>query len=226
MDVENELSNVAFLIGEPTRILILWNLLDGQTRPAGELAFLANISPQSASLHLAKLVEAKMLSVTARGRNRFYAIARPEVAHVIESMAALIPSVAKNNTLPRSALPEFRVARTCYDHLAGGLAVEMADAMQSRNWLTLSETEFALTENGAAMFEDFGISIDELKRRRRTFAGKCFDWSERRYHLAGALGAELLQELLTRRWLVRAKTGRTVRVTLEGKKSLNTLFGI
>ena len=126
MDVESEFSNVDFLIGEPSRALILWNLLDGQMRPAGELAFLANISPQSASLHLAKLVEAKMLTVTAHGRNRFYAIARPEVAHVIESIAALVPSVAKNKILPRSALPEFRVARTCYDHLAGGLATVCA----------------------------------------------------------------------------------------------------
>lgn len=226
MNVESELSNVASLIGEPARVLMLWSLLDGEARRAGELAFFANVSPQSASLHLAKLVEAEMLKVAAQGRNRFYSIARPEVAHIVESMAALIPSARKNKVSPLRAIPEFRVARTCYDHLAGRVAVEIAEAMQTKNWLRLSASEFAVTGDGAAFFAEFGIQIEELKRQRRAFAGKCLDWSERKYHLAGALGTSLFQELLKRRWLARSKTGRTVRITLAGAKNFDSLFGI
>lgn len=226
MNVENELSGVAFLLGEPARALMLWSLLDGQARPAGELAFFANVSPQSASLHLAKLTEAGMLSVTAAGRHRYYTIARPEVAHVIESMAALVPSAAKNKTLPRSVMPDFHVARTCYDHLAGKLAVEIIGALQGQNVLTSDKEDFVVTANGADWLREFGIEIKKLRRQRRAFARKCLDWSERQHHLAGALGAAIFQELLKRKWLVRSSTGRTVRVTLEGKKNFSNLFGI
>jgi DNA-binding transcriptional ArsR family regulator len=226
MDVETELSNVAFLLGEPARALMLWSLLDGQARPAGELAFFANVSPQSASLHLAKLVEAEMLKVTAQGRNRYYSIARPEVAHAIESMAALIPSAAENKILPSFAVPELRLARTCYDHLAGKLAVGIADAMQERGLLMPSGGDFVVSDKGAEMFEEIGIDIEEVKKQRRSFAGKCLDWSERRYHLAGSLGAALLGELLNRKWIARVPKGRAVRVTLDGRKNFDRLFGI
>lgn len=229
MDVEKELSEIAVLLGEPGRVRMLWSLLDGEARPAGELAFFANVSAQSASLHLNKLVAAEMLKVTAHGRNRFYAIARPEVAHAVEAMAALIPSAAKNKFAPPASLravPEFRAARTCYDHLAGSLAVEIADALQAKNWLHLTETEFVVPADGAAFWTDFGIDLDALKKQRRVFAGKCLDWSERRYHLAGALGAAMMEELLQRRWIVRSDRTRAVRMTLAGGKNFSNLFGI
>ena len=226
MDVKNELSVIAFLLGEPARAMMLWNLLDGQARTAGELAFFANVSPQSASTHLAKLTEAGMLSVTSAGRQRYYIIARPEVAHVIESMAALIPSPAKNKPQTRAAMPAFRVARTCYDHLAGKLAVEIVASLLKQNILITNIEDFALTENGAQRLREFGIEAEELKLKRRAFAAKCLDWSEREHHLAGALGAAFLQEFLKRRWPVRLNTKRSIRITLEGRKNFGRLFEI
>jgi DNA-binding transcriptional ArsR family regulator len=226
MDVLSELSDVAVLLGEPARALMLWNLLDGQARPAGELAFFANVSPQSASLHLAKLVEAGMLSVKAQGRHRYYTITRPEVAHAIESMATLVPSAVKNTTLPRSQMPDLRMARTCYDHLAGRVAVEIVGTMQKQGLLSSGKEEFFVTASGLNWFSEFSIEVDELKRQRRAFARKCLDWSERQYHLAGSLGAALLQELVKRKWLARQRTGRVVSVTLEGRRNLGSLFGI
>ncbi len=225
MNVEDEFSGIAVLLGERARALMLWCLLDGQARPAGELAFFANVSPQSASLHLAKLVEAGMLAVSSQGRHRYYTIAKPEVAHVIESMATLLPSAAKNHPLPRSRMPDFRVARTCYDHLAGKLAVELVTAMKEQGVLASGQKEFIVTEDGTGWLREFGIEVDELKRQRRAFARKCLDWSERQHHLAGALGSALLQELLKRKWLIR-RSERVVGVTLDGRRHFSNFFGI
>ncbi len=226
MDVSTELLEVAVLLGEPARVSMLWNLLDGQTRPAGELAFLANVSPQSASLHLSKLVNAGMLSVKNRGRNRYYTIANPQVAHVIESLETLIPSAAKNKPLPRSQMPDFRIARTCYDHLAGKLAVDILGAMQANGLVSPGTDDFVISGSGLDWFEKFDIDIDKLKRERRAFARQCLDWSERQYHLAGSLGSAFLQQLLSRKWIVPQSTGRAIRVTLDGRKNLNILLGI
>lgn len=226
MDVTYELSEIASLIGEPARALMLWSLLDGRTRPAGELAFCANVSPQSASIHLAKLVEAEMLTVEAHGRYRYYSIARAEVAHVIESMAVLIPSAAKSKPFSRALGPDFRIARTCYDHLAGKLAVEMAEAMQKQGLLLKGEKDFSITDAGANWLQDFGIEVAELKQNRRAFAKKCLDWSERQHHIAGSLGAALLHRLTENKWIDRSKTGRTLRTSLEGRRKFEKLFEI
>ena len=226
MNVSSELLEVAVLLGESARASILWNLLDGQARPAGELAFLANVSPQSASLHLAKLVNAGMLSVKNQGRHRYYAIASPQVAHVIESMETLVPSAVKDKPLSRSKIPDFRLARTCYDHLAGKLAVDIVGAMQKQGLVSVGKEDFVISETGLRWFSEFGINIDELKRQRRAFASQCLDWSERQYHIAGALGSALLQQLLLRNWIAQQPPGRVVRVTLEGRRNLNNFFGI
>jgi hypothetical protein len=167
-----------------------------------------------------------MLSVTNRGRNRYYKIANPQVAHVIESMEALIPSAAKNRALPRSQLPDFRYARTCYDHLAGKLAVDIVGAMQANGLVSQDKDDFVISESGLDWFDKFDIDIDKLKLERRAFARQCLDWSERQYHLAGSLGSAFLQQLILRKWIVQQSPGRVVRVTLDGRKNLNNLFGI
>jgi DNA-binding transcriptional ArsR family regulator len=225
MNVAEELTDTALLIGEPARILMLWSLLDGQSRPAGELAFFANVSPQSASVHLAKLVKGKMLSVSSQGRHRYYSITRPEVAHFVESMAAIVPSTAKDRTLPRSRLPDFRMARTCYDHLAGKVAIDIAAALQKKCFITPDENDFVVTRKGTGIFLDLNIDVAELRQQRRAFARKCLDWSERQYHIAGALGEALLKEFLRRKWIVR-RSGRVIGVTLDGRKELNRAFGV
>jgi DNA-binding transcriptional ArsR family regulator len=229
MNVNTELSDTAILLGEPARILMLWSLLDGQARPAGELAFFANVSPQSASLHLAKLVKAGMLSVAASGRHRYYTISRPEVAHVVESMAALTPSAVKENSLPRSRphlqTPDFRIARTCYDHLAGKAAIGIAGALQNKGIITVDKKDFTITKKGIGWLREFNIEIADLKQRRRAMARKCLDWSERQYHIAGALGEALLAEMLRRKWL-SLRGDRVVGITLEGRKNLHKVFGV
>jgi DNA-binding transcriptional ArsR family regulator len=226
MDVYDEFSEIAVLLGEPARILMLWHLLGGEMRPAGELAFLANVSPQSASMHLSKLANAEMLTVTKMGRNRFYSIASPEVANVVESMAALLPSAKKRANFPKSKrATEFQTARRCYDHLAGKMAIDLTEALQNQNVLSIGQNEFAVTESGEKWFAEFGINIDELKTQRRIFAKKCLDWSERKHHIAGALGAALLQQLFKLKWLAHG-SGRTLRLTLDGRRSFEKLFGM
>jgi len=226
MDVSPELLEIAVLLGEPARMSMLWNLLDGGARPAGELAFVANVSPQSASLHLAKLVSAGMLEVRSQGRHRYYKIANSQVAHAIESMETLVPSAKKDKPLARSQMPDFRMARTCYDHLAGKLAVDIVGAMQASGLVSEGKDDFVISESGLDWFDKFDIDIDKLKRERRAFARQCLDWSERQYHLAGSLGSAFLQQLMSRKWIVPQSPGRVVRVTLDGRKNLNSLFGI
>jgi hypothetical protein len=140
-------------------------------------------------------------------------------------MATLLPSAGKRSVFPKAPTSEFRLARTCYDHLAGALSVELAAALQKQKFLLAGQNEFIVTERGAKWFSEFGINVDELKKQRRSFAKKCLDWSERQPHLAGALGAALFGELLKRKWLARS-SGRAVRLTFDGRKNFDTLFKI
>lgn len=225
MNVKEELSQIAVLLGQPARILMLWNLLGGELRPASELAFFANVSPQSASMHLSKLVEAQLLEVTKEGRHRYYTIAKPEVADFVESMAALLPSNEKPLKIPISKRPAFHIARSCYDHLAGKISVEIVESMMAKDILISGKKDFEVTDIGYNWFVEFGINIEKLKKKRRSFAKKCLDWSERQHHLAGALGSALLGELFERKWLVRSQ-GRALRITLVGRENMNKSFGI
>ena len=225
MNVKEELSQIAVLLGQPARILMLWNLLGGELRPASELAFFANVSPQSASMHLSKLVEAQLLEVTKEGRHRYYTIAKPEVADFVESMAALLPSNEKPLKTPISKRPDFHIARSCYDHLAGKISVEIVESMLAKDILISGKKDFEVTDIGYNWFVEFGIDIEKLKKKRRSFAKKCLDWSEREHHLAGALGSALLGELFERKWLVRSQ-GRALRITLTGRENMNKSFGI
>lgn len=204
---------------------MLWSLLDGKARPAGELAFVANVSPQSASLHLSKLIAAKMLSVTSLGRHRYYSIASAEVAHVVESMASLTGGEPKTPPAPRAETPDFRIARTCYDHLAGKVAIELAGSLLKQKIIKLSDQDFTITKTGNSWFGDFGIDVDGLKQDRRALAKKCLDWSERQHHIAGSLGKALLNEMLRRKWLT-LRSERVVGITVQGRKEMNRLFGI
>ncbi len=180
------------LIGAPVRTMMLWHLSGGQARPAGELAFYANISAQNASAHLARLVEAGLLTVEARGRHRYFRIASPEVAHVIEALAALTPtsnemSANKLAQLPRGQTPDLKYARTCDDHLAGRTAVEICAALKNNRYLVASSQGgegseggegFEVTPEGEMWFRKLGIEISNLRGQRRAFARQCLDWSE------------------------------------------------
>jgi DNA-binding transcriptional ArsR family regulator len=235
-DVKNELAEIATLIGAPVRTMMLWSLLGGEARPAGELAFYANVSAQSASAHLARMVEAGMLTVESRGRYRYYRITSPEVAHAIEALAALTPSANEMSAsqggaymtaqLTRGQTPDLKYARTCYDHLAGRIAVEICAALESSGLLVAVERGFEVMPDGEVWFRKLGIEIGNLREQRRAFARQCPDWSERRPHLAGALGAALLEQMFRRDWIARVRSSRVIRVTAKGRTELDHLLGL
>ena len=224
MDVKQDLAEIAALIGEPTRIAMLWSLLGGQARPASELAFYANVSAQNASAHLARLVEAGMLAVEARGRHRYYRLAGAEVAHAIEALAALAPSARATANLAPRQTPDLKYARTCYDHLAGRVAVEICAALKDKGYLAAAGADFEVTGKGEKLFHDLGMEIGELRQHRRAFARQCPDWSERRPHIAGALGAALLEQMFRLGWIARTRSSRIVRMTAKGKEDIYKLL--
>src|SRR3954468_21899622 len=175
----SDLARVAGLFADPARARILRTLIDGTLRPAGELAFAANISAQSASAHLAKLVEGGLLELQAQGRHRYFRIASPEVAGAVESLGslgeALRPRAPRVPALPKAAPAEFLRARTCYDHLAGETAVQVCAAMLHARWLVAEGRDFQLTPLGEARLTALGADLEPARRPRRAFARACVD---------------------------------------------------
>lgn len=204
---------------------MLWSLTAGEARPASELAMVANISPQTASNHLKMLIEAGLLRVSRSGRNKFYSLNGEPIATALESLMAVTQQKRAAGIAERVA-PELVFARTCYDHLAGELAVALLKTLLDKQLLENCSGGFRATEKGRAFFEDVGINISMVETARRRFAYGCLDWSHRIPHLGGALGAALLNWLLGTRLLVRSKTPRAVRVTDKGQEALERLFGL
>jgi DNA-binding transcriptional ArsR family regulator len=221
-------ARIAGLIADPARARILRTLLDGTMRPAGELAFAANISAQSASAHLAKLVDGGLLALQAQGRHRYFRLASPEVAAAVESLGslseALRPRPARSPAIPRSAPIQFLHARTCYDHLAGETAVRICEGMLRARWLAADGPSFRLTRLGEERLAALDLDIAAARRSRRAFALACVDLTQRRPHLGGALGAALLQVYLARGWILRMQRSRAVTVTPKGTEAFAKLF--
>jgi len=219
------LSRIGALLADPGRAAMLWLLMDGTARPAGELTMIAGLSPSAASGHLARLTEGGLLALEVSGRHRYYRIATPDVAAAIEALANLAHASAPLRSPERapSAVPlDMRYARTCYDHLAGELAVRIFDRMLGRNWLSAGprqeEGPAALdaTPEGAEAFALLGIDLKAQRARRRRFACTCIDWSERRAHLGGALGAAFLDACASHGWIENTAKRRVLRVTPAG----------
>jgi DNA-binding transcriptional ArsR family regulator len=227
MNAVYPIAAVADLIGEPARAAILVALLDGRALSAGELALLSRVSAQSASGHLSKLVDGGLLSVQNEGRHRYYKIANPEVGHALEALGAI--STAPRNSLqphPRE-VSALRHARTCYDHLAGRIAVELTKALESSGVIRAhGERDYELGKKGPVWFAKLGIETEPLRRSRRAFARQCLDWTERRPHIAGALGTALCSRLLALGWLARQPNTRALRITHLGERELQTRFGV
>ena len=217
------LASTAALIAEPARAAMLMALLDGRAFAAGELAREANISAQSASMHLAQLLEGGLVKVAQEGRHRYYRIASAEVAHAIEALGVI--------STPRKRKPageddSISFARTCYDHLAGELAVRLAAAFEKNGLLIVKDTrEYELTLRGEEFLAQWKIDAAALRGTRRCFARRCLDWTERRDHLAGALGAAVCQTFLESGWMTRDRKSRIVRVTTSGREQLEPLLG-
>lgn len=227
MESAAHIARAAALLGDPARAAMLWLLIDGRARPAGELAFAANVSAQSASGHLSKLVEAELLLVETQGRHRYYRLAGHAVAQALESLAALSPRPAPRPLPASRGAPEaMRYARTCYDHLAGELAVSLLEQSESKGLLARRDKHFELTAKGEQAFARLGLNLDAVRRSKRQFACGCLDWSERRFHLGGALGAALLAELVERRWLLKVQKSRVLQLTPLGRQGIQKAFGI
>ena len=226
MSTKSNVAMIASLVSEPSRAAILTVLLDGRFHTASELAHMAGIKPQTASFHLAKMTEAQVVTVEKQGRHRYFGIQNPEVARVMESLLSIAPPVQIKSFKQASENKAIRLARTCYDHLAGHLGVQIMDSLIEKGLLSEGQDTLHVTEKGEAFFTDFQIDLTQIQKKRRSFSHKCLDWSERRHHLAGALGSALLDRLLTLHWIERLPTTRAIRITADGKRGFKEVFSI
>lgn len=220
---DTRLAGVASAIAEPARTRMLCCLMDGHARTSTELAVVAQVSPSTASVHLAKLKEQNLVQVLAQGKHRYYSLAGGDVAAALEALMRVAggPRPQFVPTTPH----RLRQARACYDHMAGSVAVGMHDYMTRHRWLSADgDTGYLLSDEGEAGFAKLGLNPDQVRKSRRRFACSCLDWSERRPHLGGALGAELLGTLLRNGWIERDLDSRALAVTRDGKRHFKRVF--
>ena len=225
MDVAAGFGAVAALLGDPARARMIAALMDGRARTAKELAYGAGITPQTASSHLAKLLGGRLLTEERQSRHRYFRLATPSVGHAVEALMA-VSSTETRAASTEGPVDGLRLARRCYDHLAGRLGVRVTDAMIRRRLLRSTERDFVLTRSGAELLERWGIDLGRTRRERRAFARQCLDWSERRPHLAGALGAAVASRCLDLGWVAPVRDERTLTLTGHGVRGLRKWFGI
>lgn len=224
------LAETAALVGDPARANMLLSLMDGRALTATELAAAGGVTPQTASTHLARMTQAGLLTVERQGRHRYHRLASVTIAQMLEgimAVAATPPRVpgARRRTGPKDHA--MRRARTCYDHLAGQIAVSMADRMIEREHVELSPDGGVLTESGATFLRGIGVDLDAAAAgspRKRVFCRPCLDWSERRLHIAGTVGAALMATCFARDWMRRTDSSRAVVVTPAGRQTLSRAF--
>lgn len=198
-------------------------LLDGHARTGTELATVAGVSASTASVHLAKLAQRRLVKVVPQGRHRYYSLHDAHVAAALEALT-VVAGGPRAGFVPRT--PErLRVARTCYDHMAGTLAVRLHDSLFAQRWLSRGDNGYDVTRAGIEGLRGLGVDVDAARTSRRRFACACLDWSERRPHLAGALGAGVLQAVLDRKWIVRDLDSRALQVTRAGHRAFRERFG-
>ncbi len=220
-----DLHTVALLMGDASRAAMLVHLMGGRHLPASELSQVAHIAPATASEHLAKLVAGGLVTVHRHGRHRYFALAGPEVAEVIEGLMSLSPPGRVRSLNNATHHEQLRTARTCYNHLAGTLGTGLTDAMVSRGWLHFDATyeTFKLTPRGESQAAAWTWGLNPSQGT--PLVKPCLDWSERRYHAAGQVGRELASWLFAQHWVVRPAPGRIVWVTDEGRRALLEWFG-
>lgn len=221
------LAEVGAALGDPARARMLTALLDGRALTAGELAFHGGVAAPTASGHLGKLTELGLLALEKQGRHRYYRLASPLVARMLEGVQ-LVAAVEgpRRHRPPGPADAQLRLARTCYDHLAGRLGVGLADALVAAGHLELDGEGGRVTAAGAGFLAGFGLDLAGLAGGRRCFCRPCLDWSERRPHLAGALGRALAEQCLERGWIRRVRDSRAVAVTPPGRLGFVETFGL
>lgn len=227
MESQPNIATSAFLIADPARAAMLVSLLDGSARPAGELAYAAGVTAQTASSHLGKLLAGGLLLVETEGRHRYYRLAGAHVAHALEHLASIGPLHAVRRRPPSVEARSLQFARCCYDHLAGRLGVAVTQGLQQRGFLiAAADKQFEVTPAGIAWFARIGLEVAGLKPGRRGLARQCLDWTERQHHLAGPLGVQLMHQLCANGWLRRARSSRAVQVTPKGWAGLREQLGV
>jgi DNA-binding transcriptional ArsR family regulator len=220
------IAEIAALVGDPARATILSALLDGGALTASELAFAARITPQTASTHLAKLTEAGLLSVVRNGRHHYFRLASPTVADMIDGIVAVaLQKRPQYRPLSRQARA-LSAARICYDHLAGRLSVDLTDSFVARGYIVLDDEGAEITAAGTRFFTEFGIELPTLRSTRRHFCRLCLDWTERRPHIAGAVGVAITKRYFDLGWMERMTRSHAVIVTPLGRRGFQETFGI
>jgi DNA-binding transcriptional ArsR family regulator len=206
---------------------MLYSLLDGRARTSTELAVIAEVMPPTASVHLRRLEAQKLVKMMPQGKHRYYSLAGREVATALEALSVL--AGGNHGTFEPKTPNRLRAARTCYDHIAGTLGVALHDCLEAKCWLSRSsgdDTSYELTRDGAKALEALGIEIEATRKLRRRFAYACVDWSERRPHIGGALGAALLKVALKRKWVMPDLDSRALNVTKVGRREMLRQFGL
>jgi DNA-binding transcriptional ArsR family regulator len=234
MDVEPDpdaaVSRIAAAIGAPPRARMLYCLVDGRARTSTELAMVAEVKPSTASVHLHRLEKERLVKVLAQGKHRYYRLAGEDVAAALEALSVLAGGF-RNSFVPHTP-NRLLAARTCYDHIAGTLGVALHDRIKAMGWLSggagqsAAENAYELTPRGIKAFGELGIDVQANRALRRRFAYACVDWSERRPHLGGAVGAALLNIALERKWVIRELDSRALDITRVGRREMRARFGL
>jgi DNA-binding transcriptional ArsR family regulator/DNA-binding PadR family transcriptional regulator len=226
MNVEDKFVSISALMCEPTRARMLWNLLDGRAYTASELSIVADTSPTSASNHLSKLLEAEIVKVEIQGRHRYYSLSNSEVAYAVEGLANLANNSSAKSSKKEPEKNGVKYCRTCYDHLAGYVGVKIVETLETKGYLTKSKNIYLVTEKGWEWFLHLNITKADFNNTRRPLTRQCLDWSERRPHLAGQLGAEFLTKMLERKWFKKVELSRELIITGKGRQELYDLLGV
>src|SRR5580700_6406394 len=225
---DSAVAAIAAAIGEPARARMLYCLMDGHARTSTELAMVAEVSPSTASVHLNRLKTERLVKVLVQGKHRYYSLEGPNVAGALEGLSVLAGG-SRARFAPNTP-SRLRAARTCYDHMAGTVGVSLHDRFQALGWLSADSTgagnAYNLTVDGSRAFEALGIDIEATRTLRRRFASACLDWSERRPHIGGALGAVLLNLALRRKWVTQNLDSRALEVTRFGRREMLAQFGL
>ncbi|MGX7875949.1 ArsR/SmtB family transcription factor [Mesorhizobium sp. ORM6] len=217
-----DIARIASLVGDPARANMLSALMGGTALTASELALEAGVSLPTASSHLSKLMEGGLLTLASQGRHRYYGLAGPQVAGMIEAITGVAEAVGPKRVRPGPRDAAMRVARVCYDHLAGEQAVAMLDRLVEKDILLRDDREIRLGPSAASHFAAIGIDVDA--RQRRPVCRACLDWSVRRSHLAGTLGAAILDKILSEKWARREKDSRAVVFSPPGRQAFERVF--
>lgn len=220
------IAEVASLVGNPARANILTALLDGQALTAGELAYVAQVSPQTASGHLGKLAQARLLTVAKQGRHCYYRLASPLIGRMLEGIMAVAADGPPRYRPAWRGDEALKELRTCYDHLAGRLAVALADALAARRHILLTADGGIVTAEGTDFLARFGLDMERVGQGKRAFCRPCLDWSERRPHLAGAIGAALAHRCFETGWVARLPDTRALSLSPAGRAGFAEVFGL